>query len=117
MSRKSVFFVALMLTFLQPARGFELRAQDDPFDVPVGLEPAVDFWKRVYSDWSENQVVFHDRDDLSVGVIAYEVVSVVSGVNKILDVLTRIYHCGSRLCTVSRNILVEVGTNTNGVRI
>jgi membrane-bound lytic murein transglycosylase D len=66
MSRNSVFLLALTLTLLQPALGLELRAQDDPFDVPIGLEPAVDFWKRVYSDWSQDQVAFHDRDDLSV---------------------------------------------------
>lgn len=38
----------------------------DLFDVPIGLERAVDFWKKVYSDWSEHEVVFHDRDDLGV---------------------------------------------------
>ena len=66
MFRISVLFLALTLVSHHPASGQELRAQDDPFDVPIGLEPAVDFWKRVYSDWSENEVVFHDRDDLSV---------------------------------------------------
>ena len=66
MSRNSILLLALTLTFLQPARGLELRAQDDVFDVPIGLEPAVDFWKRVYSEWSQDQVAFHDRDDLSV---------------------------------------------------
>lgn len=66
MFRRSVLFLALTLVLLHPASGQELLAQDDPFDVPIGLEPAVDFWKRVYSDWSEDEVVFHDRDDLSV---------------------------------------------------
>lgn len=40
--------------------------QDDLFAVPVGLERAVDFWKRVYGEWSEHEVTFHDRDDLGI---------------------------------------------------
>lgn len=40
--------------------------QDDPFAVPVGLESAVEFWKRVYGEWSEDEVTFHDRDDLDI---------------------------------------------------
>lgn len=41
-------------------------ARDDPFVVPVGLERAVEFWKKVYGEWSENEVTFHDRDDLGI---------------------------------------------------
>ncbi|HUP00624.1 MAG TPA: transglycosylase SLT domain-containing protein [Gemmatimonadota bacterium] len=40
--------------------------QDEPFPLPPGLEPAVEFWGKVYSEWSQDEVVFHDRDDLSV---------------------------------------------------
>ncbi|HET6617573.1 MAG TPA: transglycosylase SLT domain-containing protein [Gemmatimonadota bacterium] len=40
--------------------------QDDPFAVPVGLESAVEFWKKVYGEWSEDEVTFHDRDDLDI---------------------------------------------------
>jgi membrane-bound lytic murein transglycosylase D len=40
--------------------------QDDPFAVPAGLERAVEFWKRVYGEWSEDEVTFHDRDDLGI---------------------------------------------------
>ena len=40
--------------------------QDDTFAVPVGLERAVDFWKKVYGEWSEHEVTFHDRDDLGI---------------------------------------------------
>ena len=46
-----------------------VRAQsveDDPFAVPVGLERAVEFWKKVYGEWSEHEVTFHDRDDLGI---------------------------------------------------
>jgi membrane-bound lytic murein transglycosylase D len=40
--------------------------RDDPFAVPAGLERAVEFWKRVYGVWSEDEVTFHDRDDLGI---------------------------------------------------
>lgn len=36
------------------------------FPEPPGLEPAVEFWKSVYSEWSENEIAFHDREDLSI---------------------------------------------------
>ncbi|MGH7550968.1 MAG: transglycosylase SLT domain-containing protein [Gemmatimonadota bacterium] len=70
MSRNSVL-VSLTITFLLQPLGVvpPLRAQldaDDPFDVPIGLERAVGFWKKVYSEWRENEVVFHDRNDLGV---------------------------------------------------
>ncbi|HYO47348.1 MAG TPA: transglycosylase SLT domain-containing protein [Gemmatimonadota bacterium] len=48
----------------RPVRAQSL--QDDPFAVPVGLERAVEFWKRVYGEWSEDEVTFHDRDDLGI---------------------------------------------------
>ncbi|HUP20940.1 MAG TPA: transglycosylase SLT domain-containing protein [Gemmatimonadota bacterium] len=43
-----------------------LRTGDDLFATPVGLESAVEFWRRVYADLSEHEVVFHDRDDLGI---------------------------------------------------
>jgi membrane-bound lytic murein transglycosylase D len=46
-----------------------VRAQslgNDPFAVPAGLEGAVEFWKKVYGEWSEDEVTFHDRDDLGI---------------------------------------------------
>ncbi|MDX1660780.1 MAG: transglycosylase SLT domain-containing protein [Gemmatimonadota bacterium] len=38
----------------------------EAFPLPAGLEPAVEFWKNVYATWSNDEVVFHDRDDLSI---------------------------------------------------
>jgi len=38
----------------------------DPFPRYPALEPSVEFWKNVFSRWSENEVVFHDRDDLAI---------------------------------------------------
>lgn len=39
---------------------------DDLFEIPPGLESSVEFWRKVYSEWSEHEVVFHDRDDLGI---------------------------------------------------
>jgi membrane-bound lytic murein transglycosylase D len=47
------------------------RAEDFP-SVPA-LEPNVAFWKRVYIEWSLNQVAFHDEEDLG---LVYRVIPV-----------------------------------------
>ena len=59
-------WVVLVLLAAAPARAGAQSSDDDTFAVPVGLERAVDFWKRVYGEWSEDQVTFHDRDDLGI---------------------------------------------------
>ncbi len=41
------------------------------FPSPHGLRPTIEFWKNVFAVWSENEIVAHDRDDLS---IIYQVV-------------------------------------------
>jgi membrane-bound lytic murein transglycosylase D len=41
-------------------------AQTSPFPRYPDLAPTVEFWKKVYADWSEHEVVFHDRDDVSI---------------------------------------------------
>lgn len=38
----------------------------DPLPRPPALQPAVDFWTRVYSEVSTDQGLLHDRDNLSV---------------------------------------------------
>lgn len=42
------------------------QRQSDPFPRYPALEPTVEFWKNVYSRWSEDEVIFHDRDDVSI---------------------------------------------------
>lgn len=37
-----------------------VEADDDAFAVPAGLEPQVEFWRKVYSHWGQNQAVLHD---------------------------------------------------------
>jgi membrane-bound lytic murein transglycosylase D len=44
-----------------------------PFPVPVGLELAVEFWKKVFTEYSSAQLVYFDPDDMSR---IYEVVDV-----------------------------------------
>jgi hypothetical protein len=40
--------------------------RDNVFPTPHGLRPTIEFWKNVFAVWSENEIVAHDRDDLSI---------------------------------------------------
>lgn len=46
--------------------------RNDLFPVPDKLRPRVEFWKKIYSEFTTSQVVIHDKEDLSV---IYEVVN------------------------------------------
>ena len=37
----------------------------DPFAIPAGLEPAVEFWKAIFLDYDSNQLVFFDPKNMS----------------------------------------------------
>ena len=45
----------------------ETRVDDGVFPVAEGLRPQIEFWRRVYSEWSLRQVVLHD--DVHVDLI------------------------------------------------
>jgi len=47
--------------------------QTSPFVLPAGLEPAVEFWKKVFSEVSLSQLIYFDPSDMSK---IYEVVDV-----------------------------------------
>ena len=47
--------------------------QSSPFVLPAGLEPAVEFWKKVFSEVSLSQLIYFDPSDMSK---IYEVVDV-----------------------------------------
>jgi len=47
--------------------------QTSPFVLPAGLEPAVEFWKKVFSEVSLSQLIYFDPFDMSK---IYEVVEV-----------------------------------------
>jgi membrane-bound lytic murein transglycosylase D len=48
-------------------------ASPSPFPVPVGLEPAIEFWKKVFTEYSSTQLVYFDPEEMSR---IYEVVDV-----------------------------------------
>ena len=37
----------------------------DPFTIPAGLKPAVEFWKAIFLDYDSNQLVFFDPKNMS----------------------------------------------------
>jgi membrane-bound lytic murein transglycosylase D len=55
------------------------RDKRNPFETTPELRPMVEFWKKIYSQYTTHQVVLHDKDDLS---IIYEVVDLDSGGRK-----------------------------------
>jgi membrane-bound lytic murein transglycosylase D len=46
------------------------------FSTPVGLESKVEFWKKIYSEYSTDHYVVHDMDNLG---LIYEVVYIKNG--------------------------------------
>lgn len=57
------------------ARGTVAESRD-PFAIPKGLEPAVEFWKAIFLDYDSNELVFFDPRDMSK---IYKVVRVKEG--------------------------------------
>ena len=47
-----------------------------PFITPTGLEPAVEFWKKIFTEYSASQLVFFDPLDMSR---VYEAIDVGEG--------------------------------------
>ena len=61
--------VALLTLILLASAG----ARADEFTRVPALEPNVAFWKKVYIEWSLNQIAFHDEEDLG---LVYRVIAV-----------------------------------------
>ena len=51
----------------------DTTTSSSPFPVPAGLEPAVQFWKKVFTEYGRSQLIFFDPIDMSN---IYEVVEV-----------------------------------------
>jgi len=51
----------------------QITADPSPFPVPAGLEPAIEFWKKVFTEYSSTQLVYFDPKDMSK---IYEIVDV-----------------------------------------
>jgi len=55
-----------------PGNDFHAAAENGyDFSIPVGLEPQVEFWKKIYTQYTTKHAVIHDMNDPS---IIYEVV-------------------------------------------
>ncbi len=62
------------LAFLPaPASAQRTSSAAKPFPVPAGLEPAVEFWKKVFTEYSFAQLIFFDPLDMTK---IYEVIEV-----------------------------------------
>lgn len=74
------WLISLCLSFLVllPVRAIaeSNTANSSPFPVPAGLESSVEFWKKVFSEYSLSQIIFFDPLDMSK---IYEVADVGEG--------------------------------------
>ena len=59
-----LLFGGLSYTPAAWARG-TVPAKADPFTIPSGLEPAVEFWKAIFLDYDSNELVFFDPGNMS----------------------------------------------------
>ncbi len=61
-----LFFLFSGLSYAPPAsaRG-PVPTEKDPFAIPSGLEPAVEFWKAIFLDYDSNELVFFDPRNMS----------------------------------------------------
>ncbi|HTF93639.1 MAG TPA: lytic transglycosylase domain-containing protein, partial [Verrucomicrobiae bacterium] len=73
--QRSLLPLILVLVLFLPNRvvAQETTTGSSPFPVPAGLEPAVQFWKKVFTEYSAAQLIFFDPIDMSN---IYEVVEV-----------------------------------------
>jgi membrane-bound lytic murein transglycosylase D len=72
---KPLLWIVLCLLAMLPTSlpAQQISSNPTPFAVPAGLEPAVEFWKRVFSEFSRSQLIFFDPLDMAK---IYEVIEV-----------------------------------------
>ena len=77
MKQLSRWLLTLLISHLAflPAQAMAQRTPSttNPFPTPAGLEPAVEFWKKVFTEYSLSQLVFFDPLDMNK---IYEVLEV-----------------------------------------
>jgi membrane-bound lytic murein transglycosylase D len=77
MKRATLQLLLIFLLVLEliptPSRAQQEAAYQHPFPVPAGLESAVEFWKKIFSEYGLAQLVYFDPDDPAK---IYEVVEV-----------------------------------------
>jgi membrane-bound lytic murein transglycosylase D len=54
------FLFCLLVSFPGQLRSQEFVEIDSPFPIPPGLEDAVEFWKRIFTEFRNDQLVFFD---------------------------------------------------------
>ena len=59
--RKPARLAVWLLILSWAVSPFAAYAAPEDFPKPAGLNRQVDFWKKVFAEWSENQVVVHDN--------------------------------------------------------
>ncbi len=65
--RLSIILLFVFVVSLVPFRavGQGKSAEASPFPVPAGLEPAVEFWKKIFTQYSTRELIFYDSKDPS----------------------------------------------------
>ncbi len=77
-ARRWLISLCLGLLVCVPARVIaeSNSSKISPFPVPAGLEPAIEFWKKVFTEYSLSQLIFFDPLDMSR---IYDVIEVGEG--------------------------------------
>lgn len=65
-----VFFIPCV-SISEPNVIYEDNSSGGLFPVPAVLKPNVEFWKKIYAEYSEREIIIHDSEDLT---IIYEVI-------------------------------------------
>ena len=62
------FFFGFLLLFSFQVYAADPEVFPDParFPLPDAYQPNVDFWTRVYGEWHDNQMVFHDAKNINI---------------------------------------------------
>lgn len=89
-------FLALFLILLLPGCATpkkpelvaDLQQQQQVFATPAGLEPQVEFWRKVYSQWRLDQVVLHDDRYMQ---LIYQVIDLPGSADQRYDEQQRAY--------------------------
>jgi len=67
LSKRFSIFLLFIVVFLVSFRavGEEKDPEVNSFPVPAGLEPSVEFWKKIFTEYSSREIVFYDSKDAS----------------------------------------------------
>ena len=60
-----LLFLVVSLVSLHPVTNQDSFAEANTFPVPTGLEPAIEFWKQIFTKYSTKEIVFYDPKDPS----------------------------------------------------